>query len=111
MSRRGLRLTPPPPRMLIEPRLFAINGKMVTLGACCKCGRSLSGSHLNKTGVRCYYEGAQYDQDGKYLYDARTERLYKAAEKARAVRNEINNLKHFELLMALVEAAEGVCAQ
>lgn len=59
------------PLRILSPIRVRINGVDKTLGKCVVCGRNLTRSGLNKIGVRCRFEGAQYDRAGFFLYDAR----------------------------------------
>ena len=45
------------------------DGRPIKVGYCCVCGRYLSQWRANKTGVRCVYEGAQYDRNGNLIHN------------------------------------------
>lgn len=91
---------------LRAPVITEINGKRVKLGLCCMCGRRLGRNHLNKTGVRCYYDGAQYDRDGKKLFDARSEKTYRAIQKLRRMFDGDSNDDEHDAAVELVDTIE-----
>lgn len=57
-------------KTLCDMKIITINGQQRVLGRCVMCGRNVTRSMLNKTGARCAYEGAQYDNAGVLRYDA-----------------------------------------
>lgn len=67
---------------ILRPWTDKRNGMPITLGVCPLCGRSLTKSAANKTGARCRFDGAQFDRDGRFIYDASTKPNGRAAAPA-----------------------------
>lgn len=94
---------------LLDQDQVTINGTPRIIGVCCMCGRRLSRSHLNKTGVRCYFDGAQYNENGELLYSARTEKTYRAIQKAKEMLDDAyvgRARETFENLIYAIESEE-----
>jgi len=61
------------PIKLVDARASCTGGGiLLNIGRCGCCGRFLNLHTANKVGVRCRYEGAQYDRLGYLLWDAAT---------------------------------------
>ena len=58
--------------LLDRKRVRTGSGRWLVVGRCPMCGRNVTASMANKTGVRCRYEGAQFDTEGRYLWNAAT---------------------------------------